>query len=76
MTSGVMVTESWGHSVWGAHNAGLCWGHKALVCPDLECFRHLEGARGRRKKDPKGRLKTVTKASRARGLCTFKVKNV
>lgn len=76
MTTGVMVRKRWGGSVWGSHDARLGWVHKVLLCLNLECFRRSEGAQDRGKKDPKESHKTTMKASRVRGSCTLKVKNV
>lgn len=63
----------------------LCGGHmtpawagstKYLLCPGLEYSRYFEGVQGRGKNDLKESHKTVMKALRARGSCTFKVKSV
>lgn len=69
----MVVRKSWGHSVQASHYARLCWGHKPLVCPDLDCFRHFEEVQG--KKRSKESHKTVMTASRAGGLCTFQVRD-
>lgn len=73
--SEVVVREFGVGLLWVSNEARLSWATKHLFCPDLQCLGHFEKV-PRGEKGPKESHQTVLKASRAIGLCSFKVKDV